>query len=156
MKIYAGLWTPGAAVLCWECHGPSMGPHRKGPTDEEYATYCEPLAPDCWSAECLCLCQKCGRDIDVRHEDVAQLRRIQHLAGRGDMEQTGGMCAAMSVVLSGGTLVFSALDGPLGAGWYTGPVHWTEQDGPFGDTDFHDDITEWQALRLVAHYTEQE
>ena len=58
-------------------------------------------------------------------EDIAQLTRLRKLVG-GVLEQTGGMCAALTIGrMDGGTVVVTNLDGPLLIGVYA-PGEWEE------------------------------
>jgi len=110
-KPIAGVWTPWADVLCRICHDalpPEVTAKRKieWPPDEKREGYG------------LGFCTKCGAEVWV-HEDIAQLTRLQKLAG-GELEQTGGMCSALTFGnrADGGTVVVTNLDGPVLIGIY--------------------------------------
>jgi hypothetical protein len=115
----AGVWTPWAEVLCRNCHdtGEDMTNSRpkrqiKWPEGEKR------------EGDGLGFCNACGGRVWV-DEEVALLTRLRALAG-GEMEQTGGMCAALSIKRpDGGTVVVTNLDLPITIGVY-GPGDWED------------------------------
>lgn len=105
-----GVWTPWAEALCRHCHDAIEGMTRKKTIDwpsEKPDGYAEGF------------CTKCGCSIWVC-DDVAQLTRLRVRVG-GDLQQTGGMCSALTIQKtdgSEGTVVITNLDGPIDIGVY--------------------------------------
>lgn len=107
-KPVAGVWTPWAEALCRTCHdacGREMKRTIEWPADEkrqgDAKGYCAQCDAPVWLAD-----------------DVAQLTRLRRLVG-GDMEQTGGMCAALTIHrIDGGVVVVTNLNGPVDIGIY--------------------------------------
>lgn len=131
-----GIWTPWASVLCFPCHGPAF---KRGPNeirqmaDPEMAEHS--AKQPCRPGESAGRCDKCGEGVWVR-DDVGLLQRIQSEIG-GELQQTGGMCAALMVGTPDGRLLcFSALDGPICMGLYPSEDSFYE-----GETD--DDDAGW-------------
>ena len=102
MRALLGIWTPQAAILCYACHGPTV----YGKPIADYDKYCTDLhdAPHPQD-EAIAPCDKCKRPIilSVGVAGYANLRdRLNALGGiDAKLEQTGGMCAAMSAQRAG-------------------------------------------------------
>ena len=134
----AGVWTPWADVLCRICHDTHYAErYRKfreavdglreikwpGQADSTAA----PEFREKREGDGKGYCTQCGADIWV-HEEIAQLTRLRKLVG-GELQQTGGMCAALAIPhVSGGTVVVTNLNGPIDIGLYE-PGGWDECDG---------------------------
>lgn len=90
-----GVWTPWAAVLCMECHGPIC----RGVEFPEYDELCR-SRPAPFRHEGSTHCEKCSNLIVVR-DDVAacsELRyRLRSMGIEAYLEQTGGMCVGVTV-----------------------------------------------------------
>lgn len=107
-----GVWTPVAEVICLTCHGEDMKWGRPGKVTG-WARRDVQSAPREGEYEGVTTCQACSRDIVVR-QDVARLRNFGlHVGdklwempwGGWLMEQTGGMCANLSIDLPCGRMV---------------------------------------------------
>jgi len=100
----AGVWTPWAEVLCRNCHDALKAEAKreiKWPDPEKR------LGDD------QGFCTACGAEVWV-HEDIAQLTRLLKVLGTGELEQTGGMCSALTIARAdGGTVVVTNMDGPV-------------------------------------------
>jgi hypothetical protein len=111
----AGVWTPWAEVLCRICHDQQKFNGKreiKWPAGEKR------------EGDGQGFCTACGAQVWVQDE-VAQLTRIRAIAG-GEMAQTGGMCAALTLARpDGGTVVVSNPDGAVAIGIYK-PGEWGE------------------------------
>jgi hypothetical protein len=113
----AGVWTPWAQILCRACHD-SL------PSDATAKRKINWPEGEKAEGDDLCLCTECGRSIWVA-ADIAQLARLHTNVG-GELEQTGGMCAALVIPRGDkGTVVVTNLDGPLSIGRYA-PGEWEE------------------------------
>lgn len=123
MLAYPGIWTPWAQVLCLQCHGPQL--RGRDRHVEGYAARNEPReAYSAWRCdECGRLTSLHSREYDDENgvsdrdrtwsevDELAELRdRLRDAGIPAEMEQTGGMCCAVSV----GKLhtVFSSDEGP--------------------------------------------
>lgn len=99
-KRVSALWTPWAEVLCPACHGSKKWngkditvPEQNGQDDEHG------------------YCTKCGNPVWVLgRSDVAVLTRLRHKMGEGEMQQTGGMCAALTFERKDGGYVIATVD----------------------------------------------
>lgn len=108
MRRQAALWTPFGEALCDSCHGsvkwngrPVNVPAQTG-TDDEHG-----------------YCTKCGRPVWVLgRSDVALLTRVRQKMG-GEMNQTGGMCAALSFERADGGYVIVTAEEDFVLGLYT-------------------------------------
>lgn len=98
MMAYPGVWTPWAEVLCLSCHGQWL--ERSGPRREAGGWAEREVAEE---AAVSFRCDRCRRPTVCRGwpevTALAALRdrindETEHVAG---MEQTGGMCAAVSL-----------------------------------------------------------
>jgi len=87
-KRMYGVWTPWAEVLCFKCHGP-----KDKRTGEDVSAYFKANLRG--SHDGPGFCTRCGEKIWV-DETVAHLTRLRKVLG-GDMNQTGGMCSALSI-----------------------------------------------------------
>jgi hypothetical protein len=111
----AGVWTPWGQVLCRKCHD-ALKPEVTAKRRIEWP------AEEKREGDGLGFCCECGRECWVS-EDVALLTRLRKLVG-GEMEQTGGMCAALSLKREdGGTVVVTNLDAPITIGRFK-PGEW--------------------------------
>lgn len=95
------LWTPWAEVLCPTCHGTKQWngkavtvPETKWSENDEHG-----------------YCTKCGKPVWVLgRSDVAVLTRLRHRMGEGELQQTGGMCAALTFERPDGGYVVATVD----------------------------------------------
>jgi len=102
-KAYVAIWTPWAALLCGPCHGKRT---VHGEVIDTTADEREPIAKDAR----LATCTDCGCTVQGT-SDAVYLRRLG-IPG-SSLEQTGGMCAGLSVTFPDGRYAFaSLLDGP--------------------------------------------
>ena len=108
-RVYPGIWCPWAQVLCYQCHGPVLDGHEQRPV-VEYDLMCRPLPRHAPPWVC---CDACGRHVSTGREEVDALGslrdRINGRLGPGTctLDQTGGMCCATNVALSGGYLLIT-------------------------------------------------
>ena len=99
-KRVSALWTPWAEVLCPTCHGSKKWngkdvtvPEQNGQDDEHG------------------YCTKCGDPVWVLgRSDVAVLTRLRHTMGEGELQQTGGMCAALTFERKDGGYVIATAE----------------------------------------------
>lgn len=99
-KAKMGVWTPWAEVLCIPCHDTrtAQGTFKILSEPDMRAIYADD--PDTfWPG----VCTGCDKEIMLPNEDVAVLSRIRKILRSGEdfgpameMEQTGGMCAALT------------------------------------------------------------
>ena len=99
----SGVWTPWAQVLCYRCHGPKFPSEKVSPGHMlKYEEKAYPELPEQGHG----FCDKCGRTI-VLPKELANLSRLKHELFKldidvfPDLQQTGGMCAALSVDVHG-------------------------------------------------------
>ena len=91
-----GVWTPWAAVVCYDCHGNENLPNPK--TEEEWEKVTKPQELRYGNA--VTFCDDCHTPIQVdesvayEHNLVAALRECGIEA---ELSQTGGMCSAASI-----------------------------------------------------------
>lgn len=149
MSLIAGVWTPWADVLCRVCHDAldadvTAKREIKWPEGEKR----EGDAPG-W-------CTSCGRAIWVQ-EDIAQLTRLRKLVGSGEMEQTGGMCAALVFPRAdGGVVVVTNLDEPLFIGRFA-TSDWTESpDSLIGEYELPAGTPDEAAVAIIKVVINQE
>jgi hypothetical protein len=111
-KRKGAAWTPWAEVLCADCHGPTN--KLTGENVSEWFSR-RPRKSDGPG-----YCTRCGAAVWV-DEAVAHLTRIRKQLGKGEMNQTGGMCSALSVLNDAGThcVVVTTQDVDLFLGYYT-------------------------------------
>lgn len=120
----AAVWTPWADVLCRICYASKLiaAPEIKWPGPADATT-----APDRaeWrEGDGPGFCTECGGDVWV-HDEIAQLTRLRKLVG-GEMQQTGGMCAALAIPhVAGGTVAVTNMNGTIDIGLYY-PKDWDE------------------------------
>lgn len=108
-KRTSALWTPFGEVLCDSCHGSVKWngkdvtvPEQTGQDDERG------------------YCTRCGNPVWVLgRSDVAILTRLRHKMGEGDMQQTGGMCAALAFERPDGGYVVATAENEVILGLYT-------------------------------------
>ena len=113
----AGVWTPWADVLCRNCHD-ALKPEVTAKRKIEWP------AGEKREGDALGFCTQCGAKVWVT-EEIARLTRLRAIVG-GDMEQTGGMCAALTLKREdGGTVVVTNLDAPITIGRFK-PGEWEE------------------------------
>jgi hypothetical protein len=93
LKTTGGLWCPWAEALCGPCHESVL--QSEQPSKRPAVTADD--EPGTWDRRGLC--NRCGAGIWLP-SDVALYTRIKARVG-GELEQTGGMCAAMSIVATG-------------------------------------------------------
>jgi hypothetical protein len=106
----AGVWTPWADVLCRNCHD-ALGKEVTAKREIKWP------AGEKRKGDGQGYCTQCGAPVWV-HEEIARLTRLRKLVG-GDMEQTGGMCAALALCREdGGKVVVTNLDGFIFIGTY--------------------------------------
>jgi hypothetical protein len=110
---YKGVWTPWAKVMCLACHGPQFGDKMTAP--DKWAKAILPQAEG-EKNQSLTTCMDCGCPVWVR-DDVGWLNEIRKEVG-GSMEQTGGMCAGLSIEGHHDYVFVTALDGPIIVGIY--------------------------------------
>jgi hypothetical protein len=112
----AGVWTPWAQVLCRKCHD-SLGSEVTAKRKVEWP------ADEKGKGDGQGICSECGCECWVR-ADVAQLSRVRALVG-GELEQTGGMCAALTLKREDGGAVVMTVDGPITIGRFK-PGEWED------------------------------
>lgn len=109
LRTTGGLWTPWAEALCVPCHSKVTPAEQScvvpGATSSD--------EPGTWDRRGLC--SRCGAGIWLPG-DVALFTRIKARVG-GRLEQTGGMCAALSVVLPTGRYICLTEGGGGDEGW---------------------------------------
>ncbi|TAL40466.1 MAG: hypothetical protein EPN91_13125 [Salinibacterium sp.] len=103
-----GVWTPQAEVLCGVCHGPKF---RAGQStervlpDAEFKRWCETAVDLDDRDSGATRCDRCKCPIVVERAVAAYARLRDALLARGGvdakLEQTGGMCSALSVCRAG-------------------------------------------------------
>lgn len=108
MSAVAGVWTPRAEVLCGRCHG-SQFPDRTL-TAAQFERWCKDVV-DVDVDTGLTRCDRCDRTVVVDGSVAAYARLRDRLhdqsAAAGapavvaKLEQTGGMCSALSVRRAG-------------------------------------------------------
>lgn len=99
--VYPGLFTPQADVLCYKCHGPKWRTPEPRSDIPEYGMLCIPFVsmPDTLR---VTWCDSCGCQIGLR-DDVAMLNNLRMELPLGwypRLDQTGGMCVALSMEIS--------------------------------------------------------
>jgi hypothetical protein len=111
-----GVWTPGAEILCFACHGPLwLFSKDKVPN---YETVCSPRPakeeyPGIW--EKAGKCDRCGEPVWLSEEladeqaVVLAIRAMELPGVTAAMQQTGGMCSAASAYF-GGKMVLVTVD----------------------------------------------
>lgn len=106
MTKEAGVWTPWAEVLCAPCH------NRDHKLQIEVLRAVEESAEQGW-------CMDCGKPVWL-DSDVARLSRLHKLIGsKAQMEQTGGMCCALSIRRDDGGTVVVSVDDAIFIGLYS-------------------------------------
>lgn len=99
-----GVWTPWADVLCRKCHD-ALGKEVTAKREIKWPEGKREGDGQGW-------CTSCGAPIWV-HAEIALLTRLRKMVG-GEMQQTGGMCAALALKRPDGKdVVVTALDGPV-------------------------------------------
>ncbi len=104
-KVYPGIWTPRAETLCYECHGPNIERGKGVRSITGYDGLIMPYLSTSTPEPPYATCDRCNRLLHTGSEAVdmlATLRdRLNAILGRqhASMDQTGGMCAALSVPL---------------------------------------------------------
>lgn len=97
LELTPGIWTPGAAILCFDCHGPTAMRTTLDP--ERFAE--QPLDPEMDSA--IAVCDKCGKQIWMDCKIAWEQKIVAALREKGfekaGMDQTGGMCSAAGLYL---------------------------------------------------------
>lgn len=146
MQFQAGIWCPWAEVLCWTCH--ETLPKSALVRSVGSLRHVDVAVPD--AEHELCKCDRCGAQIAVRdsvarcanlRDALVALLEPEPFAPEISLEQTGGMCAAVSISLARAgrehLLYATAHDGPLLLCSYPrSAVHFTEWD--------------WEASSFVA------
>lgn len=108
---YAGLWTPVAEIICFECHGTTWGSRGSGAGDpiKDFENLCQPR--DAEEYESAGLCDRCEKaiwlpeDIAGEQKVVAAIRALKIDGVTAAMQQTGGMCSAAGAFF-GGKIVY--------------------------------------------------
>lgn len=108
VKAKQGLWTPWAQVLCYECFGPTFP--RTVATEDGFERVTVTISELEWKrvttpleledGQALTTCDKCRQTIRIDQGIAAEHNMVVMLRKHGidaRMEQTGGMCDAMSV-----------------------------------------------------------
>ena len=102
LQLPRGIWTPHAAVLCFECHGPNAGANRLDAERYEPHTIDEEQERgwlDPWDA----VCDQCGKTIWMDYKIAWEQKVVAALKEKGHkkaaMDQTGGMCSAAGLYL---------------------------------------------------------
>jgi hypothetical protein len=140
MLTYPGIWTPAAEVLCLTCHGPMLGFGREGTPTRGYEN-----REVCSVVTLHFCCDKCGRATHTSWEAVDQLANLRdHLRLRGlkaEMEQTGGMCPAVSCMQY---RIFASdeASGMFGVAVCDSEDQWTGDDAFAGDRS-RDEVVEF-------------
>ena len=129
MKARNGVWTPWALVLCVECDYVALKDSSRA---EHYATHLQAVTKMERTAEIeqpeghlLGVCNTCRCACWVR-DDVALLQQVGFKASELDWEgpfgwelqQTGGMCAALVFSTETREVVVTATDGEFFVGEY--------------------------------------
>ena len=112
-----GVWTPWAEVLCRNCHdklGDDVTAKRKVKWPEGKR-----------EGDGQGICSRCAAAVWVNAE-IALLTRLRALVG-GDLEQTGGMCAALVIgrTQDDGRVVVTNMDAPICVAIFA-PGEWEE------------------------------
>jgi hypothetical protein len=103
-----GIWTPWALVLCYDCHGPTFGSRTISAEEMKKESEARVESPEGIPP---CKCSECGRLVVVEGRSDVQLlgalrdRLNVHSGANAKLEQTGGMCAAMSLNLGAGSIL---------------------------------------------------
>lgn len=137
-----GIWTPWATVLCYSCHGPTRRTAREI-TSEVVFKNSEPReglpeGDHDWG-ESVANCDGCGNRIWVMGDAglLGSLRAMLRGANsdvRAELQQTGGMCAALEVYSDSSydddegypRVVITCLDGPFFIARYDGAAQWED------------------------------
>lgn len=172
-KARLGAWTPWAQVLCNECDYVGL---KSSPSAQTFASRLQKLAamdrakeveqPD--SEVLIGTCDGCGCACWVR-DDVALLQRVGRRASDlgypgFTLQQTGGMCAALSVEAGGHMICLTAMDGGFMLGDYVmvGDEWWDHlirtwdsgqlyEDGAWKDVEGAIDECARKAIEFIQH-----
>lgn len=154
-KVYPGIWTPWAEVLCYECHGPTFRTgHANGKPIEKYAEMCLTVTNE---PKVYTRCDSCGKNILIERPDVTELAHLRDaINGRMNakvcrLDQTGGMCCAVNVPLGGDAyLLLTSSDdgeGKFGIGEYKN----ADDDGKYNGEEFTEAVAvAYVEARLIA------
>ena len=120
-----GIWTPWATVVCYRCHGPSKKTAR-AITNDVILKNSEPRQGipegDFDWGETITDCDLCAKSIWVMGDAglLGSLRPLLQKAAPSahtELQQTGGMCAALDVYEDGKQsyprVIVTCLDGPF-------------------------------------------
>lgn len=150
IKARNGVWTPWALVLCIECDYAEL---KRGERAKHYAEHLEAVAKMNRTAEVtrpegdlMGVCNLCHCKCWVR-DDVALLQQVgfktSDLDWEGpfswELEQTGGLCAALVFLTDTHRVVVTAMDGEFYVGEYT-----------LADESWEDQLLSWQSASLYV------
>jgi len=94
IAAWHGIWTPQADVLCLRCHGAFYrGSNGRRIENWLLRSRTQELAERYEVFKCDC----CGEPTFIQDDTASELASLRDAIGRGRMEQTGGMCAALAV-----------------------------------------------------------
>lgn len=150
-----GVWTPWAFVLCVECDYVGLKDSGRA---ETYARHLAALASmdrtkevDRPDGDLMGVCNVCKCRCWVR-EDVALIQQVGYRTTELDedgpfgwnLEQTGGMCAALVYAVEGREIVVTAFDGEFCVGEYAATddedeERWNEHMRLWTSASFYED-----------------
>lgn len=133
-----GIWTPWAAVLCYRCHG-STRRTAKPITNDVILQNMDlrqgiPEGDFDWG-ETITECDRCQENVWVMGDAglLGSLRPLLRKASPGvcaELQQTGGMCAALDVYANNDEgyprVVITCLDGPFFIARYDSAAQWDD------------------------------
>jgi len=144
------VWTPWAEVLCPACNNKHAKAIERGVVVSERRLV---ATPD-WQFPC----DECGTPVTTQYEQLLDLLLLRaRLVGqkrKPAMEQTGGMCMALTEYYDAGegprAIVATCMD--QDDGYYVICVYPVESDEAYGWTGGQDPIEECFAVSLDAAY----
>lgn len=158
-KNLVGLWTPGAEILCGPCHGPLDSSRRPMANLEKFTT---PRSIDPEADEKLGSCDHCNAEIILDAalaNEQAMVETLREAIIRDGLkvnsvrlEQTGGMCSAVSVHFpDGGHILLTHYEGQSDEKSLAWTVGVYDPEGESCEDGLTDPFTAPQAVGIVLH-----